>query len=123
MTSKSKAFIAGIGISSPQSGGSDKQVAATTIVSAAAKALLDAGVTYDDVTRGVKGKSLNEGAAAFRAFDDEAVSVDEAGDRSELSHAVELVTDRGEQCVLVASFDEVKVPLHISARALCKRQR
>jgi hypothetical protein len=99
MTGKTEAHIAGVGVTS---GSGDN-----ALVSAAVKALLDAGVTYDDVTRGVRAKSLKAGSKAFQAFGDEGVSVDEAEDSSALEHAAKLVTEKGEQCVLTIAKDEV----------------
>lgn len=76
-------------------------------MSAATKALLDAGVTYDNVTRGVRHESLHEGNQAFEAFGNEKVSVEKVNDGFELQTAAKLVREKGEKCVLVIATDEV----------------
>jgi hypothetical protein len=104
MPAKSQVHIAGAGISLSRSGGSQEKA----LVSAATKALLDAGVTYNDVTRGVRDGSLNGGDKAFEAFNDAKVSVDKVKGGSELQDAAKLVTEKGEKCVLVIATDEVR---------------
>lgn len=100
MTPKPKVHIAGIGSAEKDSGSS--------LVSAATKALLDAGITYDNVTRGARRKSLSQGAEVFRAFGDEGVPVSEVDGGSELQSSFTMVQDRGEQCVLVITADKVR---------------
>lgn len=98
---KSKVYIAGVGSAEKDSGSS--------LVSAATKALLDAGITYDNVTRGARRKSLSQGAEAFRAFGDDGVPVSEVDAGSELQSSFTMVQDRGEQCVLVITSDKVRL--------------
>ena len=109
MTAQSKVYIAGVGVSSSRSGDSAKKDSASSLVSAATKALLDAGITYDNVTRGVRRKSLSQAGDAFKAFGDESVRVSEVDDGSELSTSFTVVRDRGERSVLVIAADEVCV--------------
>jgi hypothetical protein len=114
MSSKAQVHIAGVGISS---GGSEDKASVNILVSALTKALLDAGVTYDDVGYGVRTHSLDGGAKAFEAFGDDGVRVNEANDSSELQDAAKLVTEKGAQCVLVLAADKV------SALRLLQRTR
>lgn len=101
--SKSKVFIAGVGLSPQSSGGG-----AVTLVSAATKALLDAGITYDNVIRGVRSKELKDGDKAFASFGDDGVSVEQVAKGSELKSAFELVQKGKAGCVLVIVADEVR---------------
>lgn len=101
MSGTTKAYIAGVGYTPFESSKSPD-----ALISAATKALLDAGVTYDDVSRAVTGKNVKGGSEALKAFGDEAVEVDKVEDGSELGSAVKLVGS-GEQCVLVVAADEV----------------
>lgn len=105
MPSESKVYIAGVGVSPASKGAS---VDTTSLITAATKALLDAGVTYDDVSRGVISKSQNRGANVFRAFDDGNGPVEEVEDGAELDKSYHLVRDRGEQCVLMVAIEEVR---------------
>lgn len=95
MPSKSKVYLAGVGCT-PSKGDAAAQVSAIT------KALLDAGLTYDQVTRSVS----SEGAQAFKAFEEGGPNVDEAGRASLLSDAFTLVHEKGEQCVTVLGMDK-----------------
>ena len=110
MTSESKVFIAGVGYSPalPRSSPADRFIVA--LVSSATKALLDAGVTYDDVTRGVTstgGNTVSLGSEAFKAFDEEGIAIDEVARGTELHNSLYLVRDRGAQCVLMIAAEEV----------------
>ena len=109
MPAQSRVYIAGVGASSSRSGDSAKKDSSSSLASAATKALLDAGITYDNVTRGVRRKSLNQGGEVFKAFGDESVPVSKVEDGSELQTSFTVVRDRGEQCVLVIAADEVCV--------------
>ena len=109
MMAKSKVYLGGVGASSLRTEGSAKKDSASFLVSAATKALLDAGITYDNVTRGVRRKSSNQGAEAFRAFGDQGVTITEVEDGTELQSSFTMVQDRGEQCVLVIAADKVRV--------------
>lgn len=99
MPGKSKVHIAGVGSADKDS--------SSSLVSAATKALLDAGITYDNVTHGARRKSSSQGAEAFRAFGDEGVPVSEVDGGSELQSSFTMVQDRGEQCVLAITADKV----------------
>lgn len=101
--SKSKVFVAGVGLSQQSSGGG-----AATLVSAATKALLDAGVTYDNVVKGVRSKQLRDGDKAFDSFGDDGVPVEQVAKGSELKSAFELVQKGKAACVLAIVADEVR---------------
>ena len=92
-------YLAGVG-SSPSQKGSN-----SSSVSAATKALLDAGITLNDVSRGLGSKSTSE---AFEVLGGS--KVDEVEQGSELDKAVSLVKDRKARCVLVIAEDQVSLP-------------
>lgn len=102
MTSDAKAYLAGIGFSPSQRGenGTD------SLISAATKALLDAGITYHDVTRGVGSKAVLE---AFKAFGDDISAIDESKQGSELETALSSVKEGKARCVLVIVTDQVSL--------------
>ena len=107
MTSESKVYIAGVGFSPSASEGSSAQGVVASLVSAATKALLDAGVTYDDVSHGVRSKSSSHASKAFEAFDEGGIAVNEAESGSELKTSFSLVRKRGAQCVLMIALEKV----------------
>lgn len=107
MTGETEVYIAGVGLA-PSSGGD----ALASLVSAATKALLDAGLSYDDVSYGVRSKQLGSGAEAFKAFDEEGVKLKEVGGGSELDSAFDLVKKEGAQCVLLVTSEKVCMLLH-----------
>ena len=100
MPSQPKVYIAGVGYSPIESG-------VASLVSAATKALLDAGLTYDDVTQGVQSKSLKDGSRAFKAFDPRRIPVDEVESGSELECSFQHVKEQGAQCVLLIATEKV----------------
>lgn len=102
--STSSVYIAGVGFSPLQSGSSSARNTNTSAVSAATKALLDAGVTYDDVSHGVG----SVGSEPFKAFDEGGITVDKAESGSELESAFRQVKDKGAQCVLVVAGEKVR---------------
>jgi hypothetical protein len=112
MTSESKVYIAGVGFSPSPPAGSPAQGVIVSLVSAATKALLDAGVTYDDVAQGVRSvrsKTFSYGSEAFKAFDDGDITVDEVERGSEFESSFYWVRDRGAQCVLMIAVEKVCV--------------
>ena len=109
MTSASQVYIAGVGVSPWPSGGSSAEgVVVVSLVSAATKALLDAGVTYDDVSHGVTSKTFSHASNAFKAFDNGGIIVDQVESGSELlDTSFSLVRKRGAQCVLMIAVEKV----------------
>ena len=103
MTSTGKVYIAGVGLSPTSSA----KNAVTPLISAATKALLDAGITFDDVAQGVVGNDVKEGPAAFKAFDERGINIDKAKAGSEIDKAIRLVDDKSKQCVLVITTEKV----------------
>lgn len=106
MTSKSKVYVAGIGYSPSPSNGSAKASVAS-LISAATKALLDAGVTYDDVAQGVT-TARSQGSETFKAFDEGGVEVDEVENGSEIKASYKFIEDRGIRCVLTIVVEKVR---------------
>ena len=110
MTSEPKVYIAGVGFSPLPARGSPAKSVITSLVSAATKALLDAGVTYDDVSRGVtsvKDKTSTYGAEAFKAFGEDGVTVDEEKSGFEFDNSFHCVRDRVALCVLMIAVAKV----------------
>lgn len=101
MASEHEVYITGVGNTPLEQSTED---VTRQQVSAATKALLDAGITYDDVTRGVA--TNISGASAFDVFDKGAIDVDQVKGGSEWMTAFKSVKDRG-QCVLVIASEEV----------------
>ncbi|KAL9094855.1 MAG: hypothetical protein Q9165_002804 [Trypethelium subeluteriae] len=109
MTSKSKVFIAGVGFSPTPPKGSPEFECIAALVSAATKALLDAGLSYDDVVQGVTsvgGNTNIRGSDAFEAFDEGAVAVDEVELGFELHTSYDWIRHRGALCVLMIAIEE-----------------
>ena len=104
MPSDTKVYIAGVGYS-PDDASAQKSVA--SLVSAATKALLDAGITYEDVTHGITCRTLSSGPKAFKAFGEGEANVDVAETGSELDASIRSVRDRGAQCVLMIAAEKV----------------
>ena len=100
--SKTKVYIAGVGLSPSKS---DNTTSA--LVSAAVKALLDAGVTYDNVTRSIIAKDVKNGQEVFDAFNDSDITVDKISAGSEMRSAVDAIGSGKGQCVLVVAQDKV----------------
>lgn len=110
MPPKSTVYVAGVGFSPSPPEGSPTKAVIASLVSAATKALLDAGVTYDDVTHGVrsvKSKAFRYGSEAFEAFEEGGITVDEVQSGSELDSSFDLVRDQGVQCVLMIAIEKV----------------
>ncbi|KAF2239481.1 hypothetical protein EV356DRAFT_528079 [Viridothelium virens] len=109
MTSESKVFIAGVGFSPAPPGGSPTNEFIAALVSTATKALLDAGLSYDDVARGVtsdRSHTSIHGSEAFEVFEEGGVAVDEVERGSELHTSFCWVRDRGAPCVLMIAVEE-----------------
>lgn len=102
MTAETDVYVAGVGIAPSSSGD-----ALASLVSAATKALLDAGLSYDDVTHGVRSKQLRSGSEAFKAFDEGGVTLKEVSGGSELDVSFDLVKSQGAQCVLLITSEKV----------------
>ena len=104
MASDAKVYIAGVGYSPDDASG---QEPVAKLVSAATKALLDAGVTFEDVTHCVTSKTLSSGSIAFSAFGEGEVMVEKVEAGSELDASIRLVRDRDVQCVLMVAAEKV----------------
>ena len=112
MTSKFNVYIAGLGLSPSPPGSSPAKTHIASVVSAATKALLDTGVTYDDVTRSVTSTgdtTLNYGSEALKAFHDGGIAVDEVERGLELDNAFYWIRDRGAHCVLMVAVEKVRL--------------
>lgn len=107
MAPSSPVYIAGVGYSPLPSKNSSTEASIATLISAATKALLDAGVTYDDITHGVVSKSSKHGTNAFKAFEDDGVVVKQTEQSSELETSFTLVKDGGAKSVLMITEEEV----------------
>lgn len=107
MPSKSKVHIAGVGSSPSPASSSSSEAVIASLVSAGTKALLDAGLTFDSISRGVRSKSSKDASQAFKAFDDEGITVDEVEAGAELDSAFRSVQESGAQCVLVIVGEKV----------------
>lgn len=104
MAGQSKVFIAGVGLS-PSKGEPD-----SSVVSAAVKALLDAGLTYDNVSKSIVSKDVKNGAKVLEAFNDNEIPVDSVSAKTILKSAAEAVTSGKAQCVLAVGTDKVRAP-------------
>lgn len=102
----SHVYVAGIGVS-PLPSGSNSNKATSAVISAATKALLDAGVTYDDIAHGVRGKKSQHAAKAFKAFDEGGIEVDEVEAGSVFDSAYSLVDENNASSVLMVLEEEV----------------
>lgn len=106
------AYIAGVGSSPLPSRTSPAKQVVKALVSAATKALLDAGITFDDVTQGVtnlRSREFGDASLPFKAFDSSVITVDEVEDGHELECAVDSVQNRGAQSALVIATRNVRM--------------
>jgi hypothetical protein len=81
-------------------------------VSAATKALIDAGITYDEVDASLAAKSRQEAEHVFRAFDDreQKGKIRQAQASNLFSNAIELADDGKVSCVLAVGTQKVRWP-------------
>ena len=107
MPSQSKVYIAGVGCSPSPPEGPPVKAVLRSLVSAATKALLDAGVTYDDITQCVRSKTLSYASEVFKALDERESPVDDVEGGSELDSSIRWVRDQGAQCVLMIAVEKV----------------
>lgn len=110
MAPKSEVYIAGVGLS-PFSSKSSKEFL-SSLVSAATKALLDAGLTYDDVDHGV---TSSPGAEAFKSFDEGRIATEEVDGVSEFQMSFNWISDQRARCVLMIAVEEVRLKGRISS--------
>lgn len=108
MPSEGKVYIAGTGVSPLPSGGDGKKTT-LALISAATKALLDAGVTYDDVSHGVQSKKSQNASKAFEAFDEGGIKIDEVADGKAFDTSLSLVSEKNTPCVLVILEEKVRL--------------
>lgn len=109
MPSRSNVYIAGVGSSPAPGANNSSDAVIASLVSAATKALLDAGITFDTVNLGVKSKSSKHASQAFKAFDERGIKIDEVQSGAELNGAVGSIQDQGADCVLVVVEAQVRV--------------
>jgi hypothetical protein len=112
MATKTKVYIAGVGLS-PLAKGSG-----SFVLSAVVKSLLDAGITYDHVSKSLVSKDVSEGKSTFAALNDDRVTLDHVPSKSLLGHGIDEVARGKSQCVLVAGVDKVCL-LGFNARLTC----
>ena len=105
----SKVYIAGVGATHPSQKSQNANFDTMCLVSAATKALLDSGISFNDVSHGVRGRDSKHISDMFRTFRGEDIEIDEVKDGSELERAYQLVNDQNTQCVLAVAEAEVRV--------------
>lgn len=115
-----KVYIAGVGYSTSASKKSSKEASLASAISAATKALLDAGVTYDDITHGVASTSSKHLLNAFKAFEDGGVAMNQVKQSSELESSFALIEGQGVQSVLMIAEEEVCRSSLLSERNLTR---
>ena len=99
----SQAHIAGIGISEASNGKLNESA-----VSAGTKALLDAGVTYDDVDlslAGILDDQVRTPRSCFTTFGTGGAPICEVDNHCALSTAVQCIKSRQTNCALVIGLD------------------
>lgn len=108
MAPSSPVHIVGVGYSPLPNKDSSSEASIATLISAATKALLDAGVTFDDITHGVVTKSSKHAANAFKAFEDEGVVIKQAEQNTELETSFTLLEDGRAESVLMITEEKVR---------------
>ncbi|KAJ9614310.1 hypothetical protein H2200_002446 [Cladophialophora chaetospira] len=109
MPSESKVYIVGVGSSASSRDSSSATGATKSLVSAAVKALLDAGVTCEDVSRGVISSgsdSSNSGSEFFKALGRDDLSVDNVKRGSEFDSVLQWIRVKGAQSVLSVALEK-----------------
>lgn len=112
MPSDSKVYIVGVGSSEASSADSSNKKRTKSLVSAAVKALLDAGLTFEYVSQGVtcqSGEPSGTVAGVFEVLGGSDVPIDNVKVGSELESAFQCVGARGSQCVLLIVGEKVRV--------------
>ena len=104
MASQPKVYIVGVGFSPLPEGSSPAQDLIGPLVSAATKALLDAGVTYDDIDLTVHG---SVGSETSHAFGQGPLNVNGTGDGSDFVSAFDRLADQGTHSVLLMTVQKV----------------
>ncbi len=108
MASKESAvYIAGVGLSLSNSSTSIDDI----VLSAGTKALLDAGITYDDVNQSIAcflDRNLNVERKSFDTFGRTGTPVYKVDNYSGIHVAAQLVKSGSVDVVMVAGFDEVR---------------
>lgn len=98
MGSSSRIFVTGAGLSDSKKG---------SLVSSTTKALLDAGLHFDDVDQAVVGSK--DGHAALKEFDKRGIATQDAKSGSELEKAFSLISGGKASCVLVVASEKVRL--------------
>lgn len=99
MSSKARVCIAGIGVAKTKK---------TALIASSTKALLDAGIHFDDVDKAVVGSK--DSYAALKAFDSRGIETEHVKADQELGTAYTLISNSDAKCVLVVTGDEVSLP-------------
>lgn len=103
-------YIAGVGITHPKNGSQSTSSLNDTILSAGTKALLDAGVTYNDVKASIAcflDRNLTIGRNSFETFGRTGTPVYKVDNYSGLHVASQFVRSGTADCVMVIGFDQV----------------
>lgn len=104
-------YIAGVGITHPKNGSQSASSLNDTILSAGTKALLDAGVSYNDVKASVAcflDRNLNIERTSFEVFGRTGTPVYKVDNYSGLHVASQFVRSGAADCVMVIGFDQVR---------------
>lgn len=100
MSTKPRVSIAGVGIAKAKQ---------SSLLASATKALLDAGIHFDDVDKAIV--SSKDGCAAVKAFDHRGIETTDVKAGTELQKAYSLVSSGDARCVLVLTDDKVRMDL------------
>lgn len=97
--------MTGVGLSDSKKG---------SFVSSTTKALLDAGLNFDDVDQAVAGSK--DGRAALEEFDKRGIATQDAKPGSELEKAYSLISSGKASCVLVVADEKVRLTAEYDSR-------
>jgi hypothetical protein len=106
--SKRKVHIAGVGVTAVSKGREDKTKSA---LSAAVKALLDAGLNYDQVDFSIASGNDDSVRKALKALDQVDPRFKRAEGKDLLGQAKKAVTGDGSNCVLLLSTNKVSISI------------
>lgn len=110
MASETEVYIAGVGFPTLSLAGTSVKTIVASLVSAATTALLDAGVTFDDVTQTVvtlSGNTPNYGSEVSGAFCHRDIAMDEVEKGYEFDTSFTLIRDRSAQCGMLNTVKKV----------------
>ncbi|KIW59475.1 hypothetical protein PV05_03922 [Exophiala xenobiotica] len=118
MASETEVYIAGVGFPTLSLAGTSVKTIVASLVSAATKALLDASVTFDDVTQTVvtlSGNTPNYGSEVSGAFCHRDIAMDEVEKGYEFDTSFTLIRDRSAQCGMLNTVKKSHTYLKDSA--------